>query len=378
MKELGLYIHIPFCKKKCLYCDFPSYAQCDAVYETYINALCQEIGNGVAEYADFRIKSVFIGGGTPSVLPPKLLGKVMTILLDRYHIAQDAEITIETNPGTLDYKKLKEYKAMEINRLSMGVQAVQNRLLQCIGRIHDIEAVKRNYSEARDTGFQNINMDLMFSLPSQTISDWEETLETVIKMKPQHISAYSLIIEEGTPFQKLYDDGRLILPDEETDRKMYRLAIEMLQDADFQHYEISNFAQKGFNCRHNEIYWMDEEYIGYGLGAHSYFQKERFSNTGSLQDYIEAKGHWNCLRQGIEKINLETEYAEFMFMGLRMLEGVSNKRFEKRFGKGIEEVYKEEIDSLIENRLLMKKGDCFALTKKGIDISNQVFGKFLK
>ena len=245
-EDLSLYIHIPFCVRKCLYCDFPSYGSCENIYGDYVNSLIRELKEGSRIYDGFKINTVFMGGGTPTVLESRDLGRIMDTVLGRFDVADNAEITCEANPGTLDFKKLTEMRSMEINRLSMGVQAWQDRILQMLGRIHDNKTFIDDMAMAKDAGFKNINCDLMFALPNQKIDDWQETLEKVIKLNPQHISAYSLIIEEGTPFKKMYDEGKIKPADEETDRKMYYLAKEILADNGYHQYEISNFAKEGF------------------------------------------------------------------------------------------------------------------------------------
>ena len=313
MKPLSLYIHIPFCKRKCLYCDFPSFSGCEAEYGDYISALEKELGFCSEQLRDCRIDTVFIGGGTPTVLPVKMLGRIMDTVLERYNVSADAEITAEANPGTLNRQLLKEMKSMEINRLSMGVQAWQDRLLKSLGRIHSIKEFLQNYLEAREEGFQNINLDLMFSLPDQSLENWRETLEGAISLYPEHISAYSLIIEEGTPFYDMERKGLIREADEGLDREMYYMARELLEKNGYHQYELSNFAREGTESRHNKIYWQDEQYVGFGLGAHSYLGEERFHNTYDLKKYISAKGQTHLLREDREKLCIEEQYAEFMY-----------------------------------------------------------------
>lgn len=377
MEPLSIYIHIPFCIKKCFYCDFPSFAAGIADYEDYIEALVKEIKNTRQQYQGYEIQTIFLGGGTPSVLPAKLTGKIMDALFSGYSISKNAEISLEANPGTLDKKKLRELAAMDFNRLSMGMQAWQNRLLKKLGRIHTIEDFLRNYADAKKAGFQNINIDLMFSLPDQTNSDWEETLEKTIHLKPTHISCYSLIVEEGTPFDQWKREGKLNLPKEETDRQQYYLAKEMLKDAGYQQYEISNFCRDAMECRHNLVYWRDEEYIGFGLGAHSYFQNRRYHNTVDTKKYGAAKGEPQKIQEDIEKITRTMELSEFMFMGLRLTKGIEKERFFNRFGQEVKDIYQKEIDKLIEAGLLTETQEHLFLTEKGVDLSNYVFEQFL-
>ncbi|MEA5084540.1 MAG: radical SAM family heme chaperone HemW [Lachnospiraceae bacterium] len=377
MKQLSIYIHIPFCKKKCLYCDFPSFSGCENIYEDYVNSLVSELGDNASEYTEYEIATIFIGGGTPTVLPPKQLGRILDMVLSKYNVRNDAEITIEANPGTVNAQIFKELKSMYVNRLSFGVQAWQNSLLTSLGRIHDNETFVRNFNEARDVGFKNISCDLMFSLPNQILSDWEETLEKIMRLNPEHISAYSLIIEDGTPFKEMYEKGMFKATDDVLDREMYYLAKEMLKDKGYNQYEISNFAKQGFESRHNIVYWNTKEYLGFGLGAHSYIHGERFHNTYAMSDYINSKGNRVKLRENIEILSKEEKMEEFMFMGLRMTEGISISEFKKRFNSNVEDVFKDSVDYLIDQKLLYKKDDMLALTDKGIDLSNFVFEKFI-
>lgn len=372
--KISLYIHIPFCVRKCLYCDFPSFSGMESIFDDYVRMLCREIDETYSDYRGMEVKSIFVGGGTPSVLPPALLGRISDKIFSRFDVDSKAEITIETNPGTLDAKKLAEMKSMYFNRLSMGLQAWQDRLLKKLGRIHTADEFETNFLQARDAGFKNINVDLMFALPAQSLDDWQETLEKVIKLRPEHISAYSLIIEEGTPFFDMFDRGELKETDEETDRKMYYLAKEMLSDKGYKQYEISNFAREGFECYHNKVYWRTEEYQGFGLGAHSYSDGVRFHNTYDMKEYLRGEG----LRLDKEFLSIEEKQEEFMFMGLRMNEGVSEAEFLRRFGESMDSVYGDEIKELISEELLVKKGGRLSLTDRGVDISNSVFEKFIR
>lgn len=376
-EKLSLYIHIPFCAKKCLYCDFPSWQGCESYFEDYTESLLNEIKNGERIYSDYDISTIFIGGGTPTVLSPKLLGKITDAVLERYNVESNAEITSEANPGTVDGYKLKEMKAMGINRLSFGVQAWQNNILKALGRIHDRETFLKNLDEAKNAGFENINCDLMFSLPNQTFKDWMETLENFSKLDIQHISAYSLIVEDGTPFKKMQEEGRLLLPDEETDRKMYSAANEILAKNGFERYEISNFAKNGFESRHNITYWETRPYIGFGLGSHSYFQAERYNNTYDLKEYIAANGDAKKLRENKEILTDKEKEEEFMFMGLRMKKGISTDEFSRRFGRDIYSVYGEKIEELLDEKLIEKKENRIMLTERGTDVSNIVFERFI-
>ena len=372
-QEISLYIHIPFCVRKCLYCDFPSFPGMDGMFEDYVRRLCREMGEAAPSFQGIGVKSVFFGGGTPSILPPALMGRIMDKIMSAYDVNSDAEISMEANPGTLDAAKLREYKSMYFNRLSMGLQAWQDRLLERLGRIHSVGEFEDNFLQARDAGFKNINVDLMFSLPGQTMVDWQETLEKVIRLDPEHISAYSLIIEEGTPFFDMYEKGQITETDENTDRRMYYLAKEMLSDKGFRQYEISNFAKEGFECRHNITYWRTEEYRGFGLGAHSYVDGTRFHNSADMKEYMAGGG-----RLDMEKLTPEEMQEEFMFMGLRMNEGISREEFLKRFKTDITSVYGQEISELISEGLLTENKGRISLTDRGVDVSNQVFEKFIR
>lgn len=372
--KISLYIHIPFCVRKCLYCDFPSFSGMESIFDDYVRMLCREIDETYSDYRGMEVKSIFVGGGTPSVLPPALLGRISDKIFSRFDVDSKAEITIETNPGTLDAKKLGEMKSMYFNRLSMGLQAWQDRLLKKLGRIHTADEFETNFLQARDAGFKNINVDLMFALPAQSLDDWQETLEKVMKLRPEHISAYSLIIEEGTPFFDMFDRGELKEIDEVTDRKMYYLAKEMLSDKGYKQYEISNFAKEGFECYHNKVYWRTEEYQGFGLGAHSYAGGVRFHNTYDMKEYLRGEG----FRLDKEFLSLQEKQEEFMFMGLRMNEGVSETEFLRRFGESMDSVYGDEIKELISEELLVKKDGRLSLTDRGVDISNSVFEKFIR
>ena len=376
-KPIGLYIHIPFCRQKCLYCDFPSWAEKEGQMQGYVDALTKEIANRSREYPDRKVVSVFFGGGTPTTLSIPMLEQLMGAVFANWDIAEDAEITTEANPGTLDRKMAEALKKMRFNRLSMGVQAWQNRLLKSLGRIHTIESFQENFKEVRDAGFENVNTDLMFALPNQTMVDWQETVQNIIALEPEHISAYSLILEEGTPFFDRYEKGELEPATEELDRDMYHWAVDYLAGNGYEQYEISNFAKKGRQSRHNRIYWQAEEYLGMGLGSHSYMAGERFHNIYDLQEYIKADGDVFLLKEDIEIITEEDALAEFMFLGLRLTEGVSFARFRERFGQEMKNIYGSQIEELVKDGLLEEDEMGIRLTRRGVDISNYVFERFL-
>ena len=376
--DLSLYIHIPFCKRKCLYCDFPSWGGHESHFEKYVKSLKCELEALGKEHMGRNIDTIFIGGGTPTVLSERLLGDICESVFNNFSVNKNAEFTCEANPGTVDGRKLNEMNKMGINRLSFGVQAWQNGILESLGRIHNHEAVVKNIYEAREAGFKNINCDIMFSLPKQTMEDWLETLEKITSFNIEHISAYSLIVEDGTPFKKMYDEGKLSLPDEETDRQMYHIANEFLGEKGFMRYEISNFAKKGYESRHNITYWDTREYIGAGLGSHSYIDGKRFHNTYDMDKYIAYGGLSENIKEDIEVLSEDVKMEEFMFMGLRMARGIEKEEFKRRFNVTIESVYKNEIEELKGQMLLEEKNGFLFLTDQGIDISNYVFEKFIK
>ena len=376
-KEFGIYIHIPFCVRKCLYCDFLSFACDKDARERYMEALYKEIKAFSRHLGEIEVSTVFIGGGTPSVVDTALLERVIEALKENYSVKADAEITMELNPGTVTADSLKNYKAMGINRLSMGLQAWQDRLLKTLGRIHTAEKFKESFLLAREEGFDNINVDIMLSLPGQTMEDVKETFENVISLSPEHISAYSLIVEDGTPFKDMFESGKFEEIDEDFDRNIYRFSCEMLEKNGYKRYEISNFAKKGFESRHNSLYWRTDEYIGFGLGAHSYFNGERYHNTADMERYIALSEDHESIKEDVEKLTKEDKISEFMFMGLRMDEGVKKSVFKERFDVDMNDIYSEIIIKYKDMGMIEDVDDCIHLTDKGIDVSNVIFSEFL-
>ena len=376
-KEFGIYIHIPFCVRKCLYCDFLSFACDNDAQERYMEALYKEIKAFSRHLEGVEVSTVFIGGGTPSVVDTALLERVIEALKENYSVKADAEITMELNPGTVTADSLKKYKAMGINRLSMGLQAWQDRLLKTLGRIHTAEKFKESFLLAREAGFDNINVDIMLSLPGQTMEDVKETFENVISLSPEHISAYSLIVEDGTPFKDMFESGKFEEIDEDFDRNIYRFSCEMLEKNGYKRYEISNFAKKGFESRHNSLYWRTDEYIGFGLGAHSYFNGERYHNTADMERYIALSEDHESIKEDVEKLTKEDKISEFMFMGLRMDEGVKKSVFKERFDVDMNDIYSEIIIKYKDMGMIEDMGDSIHLTDKGIDVSNVIFSEFL-
>jgi len=376
--DIGLYLHIPFCLSKCYYCDFTSYAHNEGSYEPYVEALMNEIKLYATNIGQsVSIKTIFIGGGTPSVLPPILLEKIMKNLNKLFDVDKNVEYTIESNPGTLSRNKLKVMKEYGVNRISMGVQAYQNNLLKKIGRAHTWDQVVESYELCRELGFHNMNLDLMFGLPDQTLANWQETLEQVKRLGPDHISTYSLIIEEDTPFGRLYDRGELEPLDEDLERQMYHFAKDYLNQNGYQQYEISNFAKPEKASQHNIDCWKVRPYIGMGLGAHSYFQESRYHNTDKMDEYIAGSMDLNKIQKDKEKINLKAQMEEYMFLGLRLTNGIAINEFQTRFNKSLEYVYGPQITKHKNSGLLIEKDGRIFLTSYGQDVSNIVFSSFL-
>lgn len=373
MKEISLYIHIPFCKQKCLYCDFPSYSGKERFMGKYIKALQKEI---LDKAKDYVVRSIFIGGGTPSYLDELSLENLL-ITLNKLNLKGDIEFTMECNPGTLNRKKLDIMKKYGINRLSIGLQSAKNSILKKVGRIHNYEEFKNNYFLARGMGFNNINVDLMFGLPDQTIEDWRASLVEIAKLKPEHISAYSLIIEEDTCFYELYDQGKLNLPEEEEERDMYLLTKEILSKYDYHQYEISNYAKEGKECFHNKVYWKCNEYLGLGVSASSFVNEKRIKNIDSIEDYIQKVNKNEDITETVHVNNIDDDMEEFMFMGLRMMDGVKISEFKKRFNIDIDDVYGYIIEKNIKEGLLVCTEEKLYLTSKGIEISNYIMSDFI-
>lgn len=364
----SLYVHIPFCIKKCLYCDFNSYSDLN-LEDYYIDSLIKEI----KKIEQKKFQTIFVGGGTPTILSIKNLKKLLTAL----EAFEPDEYTFESNPGTLNEEKLRLMRYFGVNRISIGLQAWQDNLLKALGRIHSLDDFLISYDAIRKLNFSNVNIDLMFAIPNQTIKDWILTIENVYSLKPEHISCYSLIIEEGTPFYNMYSKGSLNLVDENTEREMYWYGIEKLKEKGMNHYEISNLSMPGFECIHNITYWNDDEYIGVGAGAHSYAYNRRYSNLKGIKEYIEGIKNGNAILEE-STLSINDTISEYMFMGLRMMKGISKDDFKSRFKMNIGEIYNNEINEFVSNGLLIDDGKNIFLTKRGIDISNQVFMGFLR
>jgi oxygen-independent coproporphyrinogen-3 oxidase len=346
-------------------------------YVEYFKALKREIQTFAEDNEKQTVRSVFIGGGTPSLPESSFISDVMETINKNFKIEENAEISIESNPGTLSFEKLSAYKNAGINRLSIGLQAWQDRLLKSIGRIHDREQFFDNFGQARSAGFKNINADIIFGLPTQNEEDWNETLNGVLSLDCEHISCYSLSIEKETIFHKMLEGKKLQKVSDETDRNMYHTAIKAFKKKGYRHYEISNFAKEGFQCKHNLIYWNAEEYLGLGAGAHSYFKDERFSNPNGIDEYIKAIKTGADHKENICKIDPEESMAEYMILGLRLIDGVCNENFQKRYNKNISDIYKKQIEKLFMKKLIIVDDKCVKLTKLGLDLANQVFTEFV-
>lgn len=375
--KIGLYVHIPFCHSKCYYCDFLSFPN-KGEEEVYVKALIKEIEHyGKRSRGVHTISSLFIGGGTPTVLSPFLLDEVCKAIRLNFDIEEDAEWTVEANPGTILKEHVESFKRNGINRVSLGLQAVQDEKLKAIGRIHVFEDWKRSINLLRDQDITNINTDIMFALPGQTLEEWEETIQTMIDFDLPHISAYSLIIEEGTVFGNRYKAGTLKSMDEELDRQMYECVKERLKVAGYEQYEISNWCKEGLECKHNVLYWESGSYLGIGIGSHGYMDGKRYHNTTSFKEYIEDAGDIEKLVVESEEITEKNAMEEFMFLGFRMLKGISIKAFYKRFGKSVFDVYGETLEKWMKDGIIVHNNDRLFLSDKGIDLSNQVFVSFL-
>lgn len=392
-EELSLYIHIPFCVRKCGYCDFLSAPADEKARDRYVQALLMEIERyRGTETADRKIKTLYIGGGTPSTLSVKQLECIMQKIKCTFNFHGDIETSMEMNPGTASKEKCRALYQMGINRLSIGLQSTNDMELKTLGRIHSYEDFLNTYTWCREAGFQNINVDLMAALPYQTVESYTTGLRKIIRLAPEHISAYSLILEEGTPFYQKYNSGCYPLPDEEQERLMYRETEQILAQAGYERYEISNYAKKGYACRHNLVYWQGGDYLGLGLGSSSYMDDVRFHNTTDLDTYVNQGAYV----EDREELSVQAKMEEFMFLGLRVMAGVSGTEFEKRFGKTMEDVYgdvlrKHEEEGLLQIERKEDRKEAAAaepakgktniekvmLTTNGVDVSNYVFADFL-
>ena len=399
-KKLEIYVHIPFCAKKCAYCDFLSFPGNMRMRREYTDKLLEEIRIQSSFVREYQVDTIFLGGGTPSVLDVTDITAIMGTLKEHYDIAPDAEITIEVNPGTVKMEGLVAYREAGINRVSMGLQSADDTELRYLGRIHTYDEFLKSFQRVRMAGFTNVNVDLISAIPGQTPESWRNTLKKTAMLKPEHISAYSLIVEEGTPFYDRYgghvemesyemspeERRRLMalpdLPDEDTEREMYYMTRNCLAEQGYERYEISNYARPGFECRHNVGYWTGTGYLGLGLGASSYLEGCRFHNTSDFQSYVSAHlddeaEFCQALRQDMEQLSVKSKMEEFMFLGLRLTRGVSVEGFITRFGQSIRNVYGGVIDKLEREGLQEHKNGYYRLTERGLDLSNYAMSLFL-
>ena len=365
---IGLYVHIPFCVRKCLYCDFLSFPTCESEMQAYTEALCRELES----YGRLPVRTIYVGGGTPSILPVSLLGKICDAIKESFDMLPGLEWTLECNPATFDLEKARCWKNFGINRISMGVQSLDDVLLKRIGRIHSAEQARDGFHILRKAGFENISIDLIMGLPEQTLSMWKRTLEEAISWNPEHMSCYSLILEEGTP---LYEEEDLPLPDEDTERVMYYETVRMLAEAGYQQYEISNFAKPGFESRHNCSYWERIPYLGTGLGAASLLGEKRWRNESLMERYLQLPPRETQALE--ESLSIEDQMRETFLLGLRMNEGVSEEAFRARYGIDPKVAFPTAISDHIHEGLLQETGERISLTERGLDLANQVFMEFI-
>jgi oxygen-independent coproporphyrinogen-3 oxidase len=374
---MELYLHMPFCVRKCAYCDFLSFPTDQETQNLYTRRLREDIDAMGKKYGDIPVDTIFIGGGTPSVPDSVLIVGIMEHVRKAFHVAEGAEISMEANPGTVTREKLTDYRRAGINRLSFGLQSANDRELKLLGRIHTWAEFLESFHLARECGFTNINIDLMSALPGQTRESWKDTLKRVTDLNPEHISAYSLIIEDGTPFGEKYgsEEGRKLLPDEDSEREMYHETKRFLRDCGYERYEISNYAKPGRACRHNIGYWTGLPYLGLGLGASSYMDGCRFAVNSDMKQYLEEKPG---MFTDVEKLTKKDMEEEFFYVGLRMTAGVSLPEFERRFGVSAKDVYPGLMETFVEEKAAVFQGDRFVLTDYGLDVSNYIMAQFLQ
>ena len=391
-KEIGIYVHIPFCKKKCYYCDFVSFPNCNnEIIEKYVENLKKEIEYGIRKtlklfkqnydnVEGINVNSIYFGGGTPSFIDAKYINDILNCLYlnENMKINDDCEITIEANPGTVDYDKLKAYKDMGFNRISLGLQSTNDEILKKIGRIHSYDEFLDAYKIAREVGFNNINVDLMFGLPYQTLEDVNDAINKIIELNPEHVSTYSLIVEDDTEMARMVDSDEIELPDEENEREEYWLVKKRLEREGYRHYEISNFAKENYESRHNMNCWKQEEYLGFGVNASSYVEKMRYSNIENLEEYMknieENRFDSNVIIEEVQ--DKKTMENEFMVLGLRMIDGVDISKFIERFKENPLELYSDSLKKLLKDNMITI-GDRIKLTDKGLDLANIVWEEFI-
>lgn len=378
MSPQAVYIHIPFCMHKCYYCDFTAYVVGGQPVDDYLDALDREMELTVAAAPPNKIRSIFIGGGTPTVLNPEQMDRLLSSI--RRHFPdwdQEIEFSIEANPGTTGPELLRVMREGGINRISFGAQTFRPDLLKRIGRIHGVEEIKRGVELAREAGFANLSLDLMFGLPTQTVSDMDDTLRQAVQLEPDHLSCYSLKVEEGTLFHHLYERKELPLPSEEEELSMYQWTRSYLAEQGYEQYEVSNFAKPGRESRHNRTYWLNEEYYGLGTGAHGYVQNRRYANIKGVKEYIHSLAENKLPIAESYRVSRQEDIENFMILGLRLKEGVSRDQFRRRYGEELEQVYGEVLALLIQKELLVRNKDRYHLTEKGLIFGNEVFAEFL-
>lgn len=381
-RNLELYLHIPFCVRKCNYCDFFSASGTQEEQAAYVSAIIQEIQSYQELSEEYEVQTIFLGGGTPSLLTPEQIEQIFNAIYHTFSVNENAEITMEMNPGTVDIEKLHAMKAAGVNRLSIGLQSAQDEELKMLGRIHTYEEFLETWKLTEKAGFENRNIDLMSALPGQTIESYEDTLSKVLALEPEHVSAYSLILEEGTVFYDWYEKGKLDrgawkLPSEEEEYAMGELTIQRLAEAGMHRYEISNYAKPGKECRHNLGYWDRTEYLGIGAGSSSLIKGERFDHIRDRKAYIEKIRNGESILIDREILSVESQMEEFMYLGLRKVKGVSRTDFQNYFGKNVNDVYGKVLDKLEEEKLLEYEDDRIRLTHRGMDVSNCVLAEFL-
>ncbi len=376
MSDIGLYLHFPFCVRKCAYCDFLSFPATEEVKRIYAAALIREIRGYARAAKGHTVSTVFLGGGTPSIMPARQMKAIFQALYDSFEILPGAEITMEMNPGTVNESNLT-FVFDHVNRVSLGAQSGNDAELLALGRIHTRRDVERSVQLLKDSGVKNLNLDLMLGIPGQTAEEWRSTLRWAIDLKPEHISAYSLQVEDGTEFRRLQKAGKLHLPDEDTEREMAALTVEMLEGSGYRQYEFSNYAKEGFLCRHNVRYWKRGDYLGLGLGASSLFEGSRWHNTRNLEHYFEHSSDPGQIVREMEQLDRRTEIEEAMFLGLRMSEGIEDAEFEARYGLSVFSLYGEIIERQIAEGVLLREGNRIFLSPRGIEVSNVVLADYL-
>lgn len=381
MKKVGIYVHIPFCKQKCKYCDFVSFQCMEDKEEEYFSCLIEEIVDKSKELKNDKISvdTIYIGGGTPSIVKTGYVQEIINTIFDNYTVEKNAEITIEVNPGTVDEEKMRKYYETGINRISIGLQSANDKLLNMLGRIHTYREFEKAYCYARKAGFKNINVDLMIGLPNQTMDDVKESLQRIIKKSPEHISVYSLIVEENTKMYDLIETGKLQLPNEELEREMYWKVKEILESNGYEHYEISNFSKPGYQSKHNSNCWKQHDYLGFGLAAHSYYDGMRYSNIDNLKQYIDNMKNKEAVYNIVfhEKQSKEDMMKEFMLLGLRKIDGVKISDFKEKFVDNPLYIFRNELNKLSCEELIEVNENEIKLTDKGLDLANVVWSEFV-